>query len=547
MSTWDYIVVGAGSSGCVVANRLSQNAADRVLLLEAGPPAIALMKVLGAARYVDLTRYDWGYYSQPDPTRELRRDRWLRGRCVGGTSSINGTNYVRGSPADYDRWAAIGNQGWSASEVMPLFQSIERCTRGFDHGVDPLVRGLEGPLYIRQTRHAHSLTEAFIQAACAAGFPRNVDYNSQSQEGVGLAQLNQRRGLRWSAADAFLRPVLHRPNLRLITEARVLRLIFDGSRVSGLCYEKDRRLQEVTAKRVILCAGAINTPQLLMLSGVGDTEELNAVGIPVVLERKAVGRNLMEHPLVRVVCRTHERSYNPAGGLLHKAGLLAKFLFAGEGPLACVVEAQAFLRTHAALAQPDIQLHFLPVGMGYALDNPYYVLPKPSFTVLINKSYPNSRGRIKLASADPTAPPIIEPDMLREQADVATLVSGIQTVRRILAMKPMAARVLEEVHPGRQASDGEALADYVRHHTEGAYHPAGTCRMGTDKEAVVGPDLRVKGLENLWIADASIMPDLVSGNINAACMMIGEKLGRILTAATATRRSQSGAETEVAV
>jgi choline dehydrogenase len=524
--SWDYVVVGAGSAGCVVANRLSASGGKRVLLLEAGPRATVMMKVLGAAKYLDLARYDWGYYSQPDATRRQRRERWLRGRGVGGTSSINGTNYVRGSREDYDRWAALGNEGWAARQVMPLFQSLERCREGFRRGVDYAVRGRSGSLHIREVHDCHPLTEIFIQAAVSAGHAFNHDYNGASQAGIGYAQLNQRRGLRCSSADAFLNPVLDRKNLQLLTEAHVHRLLITQGRVTGVRYEKAGCLHEALADEVILCAGAINTPKLLMLSGIGPRAALEALGIVSVLDRPAVGRNLMEHALIRVVGRVDTPTYNPTGGLTHDAALLAKFLLTGQGPLASVVEAQGFLKTACDLQVPDIQIHFMPVGMGYAIDNPYYVLPYPSFTVLINKSHPTSRGQIRLASADPMAPPLIEPNMLADERDVATLVEGVRVVREILART--AGIVAQEVHPGETCTEPAAIAEYIRAHTEGAYHPAGTCRMGADADAVVSPDLRVRGIENLWIADASVMPELISGNINAACMMIGEKLGRAL-------------------
>ncbi|WP_074173567.1 GMC family oxidoreductase [Caballeronia calidae] len=533
LNSFDYIVVGAGSAGCVLAGRLSEDSSRRVLVLEAGPRDVALMKPFGLSYYFDMSRFEWGYWSQPDPTRNMRTDHWRRGRVVGGSGSVNGMNYVRGTRADYDRWAAMGNYGWSADDVMPLFRIIERCEPGYATSPDYSIRGASGPLSVREVRHCHPLTEAFLQAAQAAGFDRTPDYNGAQQEGVGYGQFNQRRGMRWSSADAFLKPALQRKNLHLITEALVHKLNIEKGRVTGVSFEWDGVMLEASAAKVILCGGAINTPQLLMLSGIGDAESLKALGIDVVLDLPSVGRNLMEHPLIRPTFRVKAPSYSPSHGIWQKGRFLAKYLSTGQGPIATLTEAQAFLRTSPEESEPDVQMHFGVAGVVYSDDPSFYkglkVLQYPSFSVSINKSYPLSRGQIRLASSDVKAVPLIEPNLLSDDRDVETLVRGIGILRRIVSNAPLAEMIVEEVEPGALSISNEALGAYVRNRTGLAYHPAGTCRMGIDDDAVVTPDLKVRGVENLWIADASVMPHLISGNINAACMMIGEKLARQFT------------------
>jgi choline dehydrogenase len=530
-ATWDYIVIGAGSAGSVVAARLSENPAKRILVLEAGLPDTQLLKAFGLGYYFDLSRYEWGYWSQPDPTRNMRTDHWRRGRVVGGTGSINGMNYVRGTRSDYDRWAAKGNVGWSANDVMPLFRDLEHCEPGFETEPDPAIRGTSGPLPIREVRHAHPTTEAFLASAQAAGFPKAPDYNGAQQEGVARGQFNQRRGFRRTSADVILKPALRRKNIQLLTEALVHRLKVKERRVTGVVFEQGGELHEAVADRVILCGGAINTPQLLMLSGIGDAEALRSLGIDVILNRSRVGENLMEHPLIRTAFRTNVETYCPSGGLWQKARFLAKFLLQGQGVIATPAEAQAFLRTSPEELEPDIQMHFSPLAAIFAKERTNFykgvtILPFPAISVHINKSYPKSRGQIRLASADPKAAPLILPNLMGDDRDVKTMVRSIKLLRRIMAQRPIAGMITEHIDPSPTLVSDEELEDYIRDNVSLAYHPAGTCAMGPEDAAIVTPDLKVRGFDNLWIADASVMPDLVSGNINAACMMIGEKLGR---------------------
>jgi choline dehydrogenase len=529
VARWDYVVVGAGSAGCVLAERLSRGGQNSVLVIEAGSRDVALMKPFGLSYYFDMSRFEWGYWSQPDATRNMRTDHWRRGRVVGGSGSINGMNYVRGARHDYDQWAALGNLGWSANDVMPLFRGLERCEPGFHSSPDFAIRGDSGKLSVREVRKVHRLTDAFIESAQAAGYQRARDYNGAAQEGLGYGQFNQRRGLRCSSADAFLKPSLKRHNLQLMTDALVHKVLVDHGRATGVRYECEGVIQEARSTNVILCAGAINTPQILMLSGIGDEADLTPHGIPVVADVPEVGKGMMEHPLIRMAYRVKEPSYSPTSGIWQKAGFLYKFLVSGQGPIATLTEALAFLRTSPSESVPDIQLHLSLAGIVHSQDASFYkglkVLPFPSFSVSVNKSYPASRGQIRLASADPKAAPLIEPNLLSDSRDIETLVRGIAVVRRIVGARPIADMIVEEVEPGIRCDTPQALVDYCKSRTGLAYHPAGTCRMGIDARSVVTPDLQVRGIANLWVADASVMPTMISGNINAACMMIGEKLG----------------------
>jgi choline dehydrogenase len=530
---WDFIVIGAGSAGSVVAARLSEIGSKRILLLEAGPKDSVLLKAFGLGYYFDQSRFEWAYWSEPDPSRNMRSDHWRRGKVVGGTGSINGMNYVRGTRADYDRWAAMGNTGWSADDVMPIFRDLERCVPRYETPPDPAIRGMSGPIPVREVHYCHPLTEAFLKSAQAVGFPRTADYNGAVQEGVARGQFNQVRGFRRTSADEVLKPALKRGNLRLITEAHVHRLVVKDHRVMGVVFDHRGMLCDARADRVVLCGGAINTPQLLMLSGIGDAKALRDHGINVVLDRARVGRNLMEHPLVRTAFRSSIPTYNPSEGFLQKVGFLIDFLCHGCGPIATPAEGQAFLRTSPDQTAPDVQMHFAPLAAIFSGDTSgskrnVNILPFPSFSVHINKSYPKSRGQIRLASGNPKAAPLIEPNLMADERDITTLVGGLRLLRRIVAAKPLAGMVTEHIEPGPGLVSDDDLAAYVRDNASLAYHPAGTCGMGVEEEAVVTPELKVRGLDNLWIADASVMPDQVSGNINAAAMMIGEKLGRQL-------------------
>jgi choline dehydrogenase len=523
MNVWDYIVVGAGSSGCALAYELAKSGRNRVLVVEAGGYDRSINIKVPALGIRAMQQFDWGYASQPDPSRQGKTESWVRGRVLGGSSSINGMNFVRGAPSDFNRWAALGNAGWSYADVLPIYREMEQSD------LPGRFRGSHGPLAVRQISRAHPLTDAFIESAVATGFPFNPDYNGEVQEGVGYAQLSQRQGLRCSASDAFIRPLLRQRNVRLLLHAHVDRIQLEQARATGVLFSQDGSTRSVSARHTILCAGAINTPKILMLSGIGDPAELRLHGIATLVEAPAVGRNLQEHPLVRVIYKSRIPSNNLTGGLRQKVKMAGQFALYRQGPIASVFEAQAFLRTTSDLPSPDIQLHFLTTGVLNPPGNPSPLLDFPSVTVYVNKNYPKSRGRIRLGGGDPEAAPLIEANLLGDREDLETLVRGVGIVRKIMRAMPIRDLLEVEIVPGPHNLSDEALVRYIPAQTEIGYHPAGTCRMGREATAVVNPQLRVNGIESLWIADASVAPDLISGNTNAVCMMIGMKLGRHLS------------------
>jgi choline dehydrogenase len=527
---WDYIVIGAGSSGCAVAHHLVK-AGRTVLVLEAGGAGRSPFLRIPAAIWHMPSRFDWGYRAEPDFSRGGVVEAWRRGRVLGGTSCINGMVYVRGALGDFDRWSDQCQQqgGWSASDVGPIFRDIEHSDQNGPS------RGQGGPLYVRTVRRPHALTDAFIESTSAAGFPFNADYNGATQEGVGYMQFTQRRGLRWNAADAFLKPHLGKPNLKLLLNTTVEKIEFAGTRASAVIFRRGGSSHRETARHIILSAGAINSPKLLMLSGIGDREELQRHGIETRLELPGVGRQLKEHPFAQINYRVRVASYNLTEGLLQKLAIGAKYLAYREGPLAAVYEAGAFLKLFPSSSVPDVQVFFAPIGWTGEIgeegeEGALKLAPYPAVKVVVVRSHSRSHGRVRLRSRDPDAPPIIELRLFDDESDIDVLVRGIEQVRAIMQKKPMAAFVEEEIDPGAARQGPGELGEYVRKHSELACHAMGTCRMGLDADAVVAPDMRVRGLENVWVADASIMPDAISANLNAPCMLIGAKLGKQLAA-----------------
>jgi choline dehydrogenase len=507
----------------VLANRLSADPRRRVLLLEAGGRDWSPVLKMPAA--TDLygignPRYDWRYLTEPDPTRKNRRDLWPRGKVLGGSSSINAMVYMRGQASDYDSWAALGNHGWSYRDVLPYFIRMES-----NEGGGSEFRGGEGPLRVSNLRTEHPLSFLFIAAAQAYGIPFNADFAGRTIEGVGQVQATQWRGWRHSAADAYLRPARNRSNLSVRVRALVHGIRFDGRRAVGVAYSRpDGSIADVTASAsVILSAGAVASPQLLMVSGVGPAKILKDNGIEVHQELPGVGQNLQDHVGVYLNYRVDQPTYNSEQRLTRRIRHALDWLFFGRGPGTTPgALSMAFVRSKPDIPDPDLQLHFTPVGYKL-LPDALIVLDEPVVTAIPNVNRPKSRGEIIIASSDIRVPPVIRPKLLEDPRDVEVLRRGGRILREIFQTEPLAGHVLAELAPGPKVSTDEDWEGYLRSDSVTIFHPCGTCRMGVDADAVVDPGLRVRGVESLSVIDASIMPHLVSGNINAPVIMIGER------------------------
>ena len=528
---YDYIIVGAGSAGCVLANRLSASGRHRVLLLEAGGPDRNpwIHIPLGYGKHFTNPKVNWLYTNEPDAAVANRRIPQPRGKVLGGSSSINGLVYIRGQREDYDHWRQLGNEGWSFDDVLPYFRKSEDQERGAD-----AYHGAGGPLAVSDRKTPHPLCDAFIESAAALGYPRTDDFNGPNHEGFGYLQLTSRNGRRSSTAVAFLRPARKRNNLHVVTRAHATRILFDGRRAVGVEYVRHgKTVAARTNGEVILSGGAINSPQLLQLSGVGPAQLLREHGIEVVADMPGVGDNLQDHFNIRLVYRSripatlNDVLNNPLRGALE----LARYAFRRDGYLAMGASVAAgFLRTDPALATPDIQASitlFSADKIGEKLH------PFSGFSSIVRLLRPESRGTVMIKSADPFEPPAIRPNFLHRPRDGETLVKGCQLLRQIMATPPLADLVESEYAPGPDVASDADMLEFLRNSGATSFHPVSTCRMGSDDEAVVDPRLRVRGIEGLRVVDASIMPAIVSGNTNAPTIMIAEKASDMILADSA--------------
>ncbi len=527
--THDYVIVGAGSAGAVIAARLTEDPGVSVLLLEAGGEAEAdEISIPAAFPNLFKTKWDWNYSTSEQKQLHARRAYWPRMKALGGCSSMNAMIYIRGNRADYDGWRdAHGATGWGYDDVLPYFIRAEGNTRLGDP-----FHGQDGPLHVEDRRFTHELTQWWVDSAVAAGLKPTDDFNGAEQEGAGLYQVTCKKGRRWSVAKGYLEPALDRPNLSVLTGAHATRVVVEGGRAVGVAYEREGREHVARAgAEVVLSGGAVNSPQLLMLSGIGPADHLREHGIDVVAHLDGVGQNLHDHPAVPMIWHTKDTT-DVAEFLNLKNLLLAK---AGRGPLTSNVgEGGAFWRTRDDLGAPDLQVHVAPAGFW---DNGLHEPTTRKVTTAATLVSVASRGQLRLRSADPHWQPDIDPAYYDDQADLDAVVAGLERMLDIASAGPFARHLAAPFLPAASTPTTEDLVELVRSHTQTLYHPVGTCAMGTGEQAVVDPELRVRGVEGLRVADASVMPVVTRGNTNAPTVMIGEKAADLLRGRLAAPRS----------
>ncbi len=528
---FDFIIVGAGSAGCVLANRLSANPEVSVCLLEAGPKDnhSKVQRPSGIGSLIKDSKLNWCFDSEPEPSQNNREIYCPRGKLLGGSSSINAMLYVRGQPQDYDHWASLGNEGWAWNDLLPYFIKSQHQERGKD-----ALNGVGGPLNVADVKKPHPFNHRFIRAAEELGYPLNDDFNSEVQEGIGFYQVTQKGGQRFSAADAYLHPVSDRSNLTVIVGARVSALELEGERVIGLTYfDNDKKNHSLKARReVILSGGSINSPQVLMLSGIGPRADLEAQGIEVKHELPGVGQNLQEH--VDVVLVNYSGKRGPIA--LHPYELLNNIKQAWlywtrkEGMLASTnIEAGGFIKSTPEVETPDLQWIFVPAFMeDHGRD--IIAAMRYAYSSHVSLLRPKSRGSVGLKDASPSSDPKIHFNMLSHEDDVRVMVDAVKQTRALLHAKAFDEYRTEEVYPGEDCQSDEDIVEFLKERANHIYHPVGTCKMGGDDMAVVDSSLRVHGLAGLRVVDASIMPTLISGNTNAPTMAIAEKASDLILA-----------------
>lgn len=519
---FDFVVVGAGSAGCVLANRLSADSRYNVALIEAGgkdsSPWIHIP--VGYFKTIKNAALNWMYTTEPDPGLNGRSLNWPRGKTLGGSSSINGLLYVRGQKEDYDGWRQLGNKGWAWDDVLPLFKRAENWEDG-----ETEFRGGDGPLSVTHSQKSWEIIDAWIKSAENSGFPFNPDYNGDSQEGVGYFQQTAKEGIRCSSAKAYLAPIKDRKNLKIITNILTEKILFNDNKAVGIKGSKNGKEIVIKArKEIVLAAGAIGSPQILMLSGIGPSEHLADHGIEVLKNHKGVGKNLQDHLQARPVFKTSLPTINTqTKGVFNQAKVAVEFALKRSGPMTMAASlGTGYLKTRKELATPDIQFHIQPFS---AQDPTRGTDEFDAFTASVLQLRPESVGEILLSSADPKDHPKIHPNYLSTKTDQDTIVEGIKIARNICRQNPVADLIIEEHRPGKAIDDDDydGLLDWARNTSTTIYHPTGTCKMGSDSKAVVDDRLKVIGIENLRVADCSIMPIIVSGNTNAPAIMIGEK------------------------